>query len=222
MITNLTAKDLIETEEHIAYRFDEGWIPGPIHLHNGCENQLIEIFKNINEDDFICSTWRSHYHCLLKGVPRHEFLVEIFSGHSITLNFPEYNIVSSAIVGNIFAVGVGLAQSIKLNKGKNKVWLFAGDMSFHSPYFYSCYRQAVNFDLPIYFICENNNKSVCTPTDIASGQLYPEPFNDLKSFKAVSHAIGDGEVFLDLDRKLGYFEYISKYEHSGTLTRTQF
>ena len=222
MITNLTPQDLIEFEENVANNFDRGWIPGPVHLHNGCENQLIEIFKHINEEDYVCSTWRSHYHCLLKGVEKHHLLAEIFSGHSITLNFPEYKIVSSAIVGNIFAIAVGIAQSIKNKKRKNRVWTFAGDMSFNSPYLYSCYRYAINFELPIMFVCENNFKSVCTPTGPTCGQPYPEPFDNLRQFNAVSHCIDEDELFLDFDLKLGYFEYKSKYEHSGTLTRTQF
>ena len=31
--------------------------------------KLLKIFESINSDDWIFSSWRSHYHCLLKGVP---------------------------------------------------------------------------------------------------------------------------------------------------------
>ena len=33
-----------------------------IHLSNGNEKQLIEIFKKIGVGDWVFSTWRSHYH----------------------------------------------------------------------------------------------------------------------------------------------------------------
>ena len=31
---------------------------------------LIKIFKNIKSDDWVFSTWRNHYHALLKGIPK--------------------------------------------------------------------------------------------------------------------------------------------------------
>ena len=39
--------ELIAFEDEVAQRFNEGKIRAPIHLSNGGENELIEIFKNI-------------------------------------------------------------------------------------------------------------------------------------------------------------------------------
>ena len=44
------------------------------------------------------SSWRSHYHCLLKGVPEDRLFDDICQGKSITLLYPEFNIYTSAIV----------------------------------------------------------------------------------------------------------------------------
>ena len=65
----MNEKDLIDFEKGIADSFNNAKIKAPIHLHGNNEKQLIEIFKSIKQSDWVFSSWRSHYHCLLKGVP---------------------------------------------------------------------------------------------------------------------------------------------------------
>jgi len=67
MRNKITKDELIAFEERIARLFEQAQIPYPIHLSGGNEYQLIEIFKEINERDYIFSTHRSHYHYLLAG-----------------------------------------------------------------------------------------------------------------------------------------------------------
>ena len=63
---------LIKFEEEIAELFNSGKIKAPVHLYHGNEDQIIKIFKKIEKDDWVFCTWRSHYQCLLKGVPEKE------------------------------------------------------------------------------------------------------------------------------------------------------
>ena len=60
---------LIDFETDIETRFLNKEIKAPIHLSNGNEDELIEIFKFISRQDWVFSTWRSHYHALLKEIP---------------------------------------------------------------------------------------------------------------------------------------------------------
>ena len=63
MKVRLTPADLIAFEDGIAQLFSEKKIRGPIHLSGGNEQQLIDVFENhVDEDDYVLSTWRSHYH----------------------------------------------------------------------------------------------------------------------------------------------------------------
>ena len=62
-------KKLINFENKIANLFNLAKIRAPVHLHSGNELSLIKIFKKIKKNDWIFCSWRSHYHCLLKGVP---------------------------------------------------------------------------------------------------------------------------------------------------------
>src|SRR5438270_11068222 len=103
-----TAADLIAYETEIAALFNSGAITAPVHLAGGNEHDLIELFKQIAPDDWILAGWRSHYHCLLHGVPPDELTAAIVAGRSIALCFPNYRVLSSAIVGGISPIATGL------------------------------------------------------------------------------------------------------------------
>src|SRR5262245_52674353 len=70
--TNWTPKRLRAFEEQVAHLFRQGKIKAPIHLGDGSETPLIEVFQEIQPEDWVLAAWRSHYHCLLKGVPEAE------------------------------------------------------------------------------------------------------------------------------------------------------
>ncbi len=157
-------EELIAFELDIANEFNAGNIRAPIHLAGGNEQVLIDIFDGINDSDWVFVTWRSHISCLLKGVPPEQLKNDIIAGHSITLNYADQRIVSSAIVGGILPIAIGLAWSIKRRGERNKVWVFIGDMAERTGIFTECRRYAAGHELPINFIVENNEKSVDTPT----------------------------------------------------------
>ena len=195
---------LISFEEEIAKIFNKGLIKAPIHLSYGNEEQLIKIFKKIKFNDWIFCSWRSHYHCLLKGVPSYLLKKEILNGRSISLCFPKYKIYSSAIVGGIVPIALGLALSLKLKKKKDKVFCFLGDMTSETGIAHESIKYAINFNLPIHFIIEDNNQSVCTDTrkTWASNILtYSKNIN--KKF-------------------ITYYKYKNKYPHAGAGQRVQF
>src|SRR5215475_4431750 len=128
----MTVDELIAFEKKIAADFEAGLIASPVHLAGGNEEQLIQIFKNIGPDDWVCCAWRSHYHCLLKGVPKDELRNAIYAGRSIALCFPKYKVISSALVGGIAPIAMGIAWSLKRKELPGKVWCFLGDMTIRS------------------------------------------------------------------------------------------
>lgn len=154
----MTKEDLIQFEQEIKEEILAGNIRAPVHLSGGNENTLIEIFKEIHSDDWVLSTHRSHYHALLKGIPREWVKKEILEGRSITLNNSGFRFMSSAIVGGILPIGVGLALS------GQKVWCFVGDMAAETGIFHECVKYSLSVNLPIRFVVEDNGYSVDTPT----------------------------------------------------------
>ena len=160
----MTPEELISFEAEIAVEFNAGKIKSVIHLYSGGEESLIRIFEDIRPQDWVLCSWRSHYQCLLKGVPRDELKQKIVDGYSIALCFPEYRIISSGIFGGVLPIAVGLAMSIKRTGEDAQVHVFSGDMTAESGIFHECVKYSEGHDLPIRFHIENNGLSVCTDT----------------------------------------------------------
>lgn len=167
-----TAKLIAFTNE-IKVLFDAGKIKSPVHLSLGNEEELIKIFAEVKVGDFCFSTHRSHYHALLKGIPADWLKAEILDNRSIHISNKEYKFFSSAIVGGICPIALGVALGLKWKgwrSGGSKVWCFVGDMASRTGIFYECVRYAEGFDLPIVFVVEDNGFSVNTPTKEVWGE----------------------------------------------------
>ena|SRR6202035_1512426 len=200
----MTVEELISFEKDIADCFNSAQIKAPIHLSGGNEQRLIDIFKNIRQNDWVCTTWRSHYHILLKGVPPNELKRDILLGKSITLNYPHYRILSSAIVGGILPIALGIAFAIARQKLDEVVWCFVGDMTAYTGAFYECLQYANGFDLPVRWIVEDNGKSVCTDTaSVWGGPSLAQQF------------------FLQRGQRVGY-SYVLPWPHAGAGKRVNF
>ncbi len=162
----MTADDLIAFEQEVAERYNRGEIRGPVHFSGGNEDALIDIFQGawpIPKDAWIFSTWRSHYHALLHGVPPEKIMEQIMAGRSMNLNFPEHRFFTSAIVGGILPIAAGVAYT-----GAD-VYAFVGDMTYTT----GIQRETINFcagsSINLVLIVEDNGMSTNAPTDKAWG-----------------------------------------------------
>ena len=203
MITTLTAQDLIDFETEIAELFNQAQIRAPVHLYSGNEAPMLEIFRQVRPDDWVLCSWRSHYQCLLKGVPRDQVKAEIMAGRSISLCFPEQRVLSSAIVTGVLPIAVGLALSIQRAGGTNRVFCFMGEMTSETGAAHECIKYAANHDLPLHWIVEDNGKSVCTDTRATWNQ-------EVLTYQAAHHP------------RVTYYQYETRYPHAGAGKRVQF
>jgi pyruvate dehydrogenase E1 component alpha subunit len=199
----LNQQELIDFEEDIANEFNNGKIKAPVHLYSGNEQPMIDVFKDIRHQEWVLCSWRSHYQCLLKGVPKEEVKNKIMQGKSISLCFPEYRIISSAIVTGTLPIAVGLGLSIKRQGKSEWVYCFVGDMTSETGAFEECYKYVRYHDLPVKFIIEDNGKSVCTDTR--------KTWNTI----TLTH---EGVI----NKNLYYYKYETKWPHAGAGKRIQF
>jgi pyruvate dehydrogenase E1 component alpha subunit len=199
----MTKEELIAFEDEIAALFNAGKIRAPVHLYSGNEEQIISVFQKIRPQDWVFCSWRSHYQCLLKGVPKDLIREEIVAGRSISLCFPEYRIYSSAIVGGVLPIAVGAAMSVKRRGEDSKVYCFMGEMTAETGIAHESIKYSRNHRLPIHFIVEDNEKSVCTDTR----QAWSQP---RLSFEGLN------------DDYISYYRYQTKYPHAGAGVRVQF
>lgn len=195
----MTVEELIDFEDEIKALYNAGTIPFPVHFSSGNEEQLIEVFQEVGPDDWCLGSWRAHYMSLLRGVPREEVKVAILAGRSITLTFPKYRVLTSAIVAGMAPIAVGIAKAIKLNGGHEKVWLFLGDMAASTGCALEAATYAYNFDLPLQIVVEDNGLSVCSNTKETWGADY--------------HKLLPG---------VQRYEYVMKVPHAGAGKRINF
>lgn len=171
----ITKEELIEFEKEIEQLFLEKKIRAPVHLSKGNEDDLIRIFEKykIGRNDWVFSTHRSHYHALLKGIPKDWLMQEILEGRSMHIFNREHNFFSSAIIGGICPIAVGIAMGIEMKGkgGKGRVFCFIGDMVAETGIFHESSKYAEKHGLLVTFIVEDNGFSTNTPTQEVWGHL---------------------------------------------------
>jgi pyruvate dehydrogenase E1 component alpha subunit len=169
-------KRIRHVEEEIARRYSEQKMRCPTHLSIGQEAVAAAVGTALNTDDFAVSTHRAHAHYLGKGGGLKEMLAEIYgkatgcsAGMGGSMHLIDVSVGfmgSTAIVGSIVPVGVGLSLSFQLRKTDQVSCVFVGDGAVEEGVFY----ESVNFcavrNLPVLFVCENNLYSVYSPMEV--------------------------------------------------------
>lgn len=205
---------LVSFESRVKDAFLAGQIRGPIHLSGGNEDQLIDIFSDIHPDDWVLSTWRNHYHALLKGIPEDWLFDEILHGRSMMIHSSEHRFLTSAIVGGTLPIAVGLGMGIIFSRGSNRVWVFVGDMAAETGNFCEAVKYAGHHNLPIIFVIEDNGLSTNTPTQEAWG------VGDHAASKALLSVVEScymppSEMAFHHNAKVLHYRYKRRYPHVG-------
>jgi hypothetical protein len=146
--------------DKIARLHDAGFIPFALHLPGGNEQQLINIFSNINKKDYVLSTHRNMYHALLHGLPPEEVEEKILNARSMFMFDRERNFYVSAIIGGPVAIAVGIAWALKRKGSDQRVWCFLGDGTEDSGHFAEAVRYVDGFELPCTFVIEDDGMAV--------------------------------------------------------------
>ena len=163
--TDWTPDGLRSFVDKIAEHHDAGRLPFALHLPGGNEEQLINIFADINEGDYVLSTHRNMYHALLHGLPPEEVEQKILNGRSMFMFDRERNFYVSAIIGGPVAIAVGIAWALKRKGSSQRVYCFLGDGTEDTGHFAEAVRYVDGFDLPCTFIIEDDCMAVEAPKE---------------------------------------------------------
>ena len=160
-------------EEAIADRYPGEEIRCPVHLSIGQEATAVGVCANLESDDVIVSTHRSHGHYLAKGGSLEAMLAEIYGrstgccggrGGSMHLFDMQAGVLASVpIVGSTIPLGVGAALTFKRRNQSNVSIVFLGDAATEEGVFHESMNFASLQKLPVVFVVENNLYSVYTP-----------------------------------------------------------
>ena len=209
----MNKEDLIAFRQDIEDTYKTGVIRGPIHLRDGNEQILVDLFDSlsINKADYVFSTWANHYHALLKGVPPEKVKARILEGESMAMNFPDHRFFTSAIVGGILPISTGVANGLKMRDSAVRTCCFMGDMAFRTGIAHESIMYSISNDLPITFVVEDNGKSVGTPTKEAWGK---DTILELVDFYQ--------SLCSDQECRIVYYKYELTLAHSGVGSHIDF
>jgi TPP-dependent pyruvate/acetoin dehydrogenase alpha subunit len=161
-----------KVELHIEslYHLDE--MKTPVHLCIGQEAVAVGVCANLNQDDYISSSHRSHGHYLAKGGDLKAMIAEFYcretgcskgrGGSMHLVDVSVGHIGSSSIVGGGIPIGVGLALAIQMRKQNRVSVVFFSDGAADEGVLYESVNFAILKRLPVLFIYENNQFSVCS------------------------------------------------------------
>ncbi|MBI2939051.1 MAG: thiamine pyrophosphate-dependent dehydrogenase E1 component subunit alpha [Chloroflexi bacterium] len=159
-------------EEMVYYLFLQGDMPGTLHLSTGQEAVAVGVCTSLRATDFVTSTHRAHGHAIAKGVGVNALMAELFGkatgccqgkGGSMHVGDVRVGAVPSlAVVGAGIPIAAGLALAFKLRKTDQVAVCFFGDGATNEGTFHEGINMAAIWDLPIVFVCENNQYGAST------------------------------------------------------------
>jgi 2-oxoisovalerate dehydrogenase E1 component len=160
-------------EERATELFKSGTVKGTAHSYAGEEAIAAGACLDLTADDFIGSYHRGHGHCIAKGARLDRMMAELMGretgycrglGGSMHIADPELNILgANGIVGASMPIGVGAALAAKLRGTRQVVIAFFGDGAANQGIFHEALNLAGVWQLPIIFVCENNQYALNTP-----------------------------------------------------------
>ena len=224
-------------EEKVHKIFSDCQIPGFVHLYVGEEAVATGVMSQLTDDDYITSTHRGHGHAIAKGCDLNGMMAEIMGkrdglghGKGGSMHVAEIDkgmLGANGIVGGGFGLAIGASISI-INQGKDNVAVcFFGDGAANEGTFHEGLNFASILNLPVIFVCENNQFAEGTTHDYASASetiaerasAYNMPgvrvdgMNVLEVYQATQEAVerakkGEGPTLIECDtyRKYGHFE----------------
>jgi len=162
-------------EERAATLYQEGSIPGFVHLSNGQEAGPAGVCAALDERDVITSTHRGHGHVLAKGADVTGMFAELFGratgtcggyGGSMHIAEPKLGIYgANGIVGAGVPIATGAAFAMRI-RGQGRVAVsFFGDGAVATGAFHEAVNLAALWSLPILFVCEVNGYSEFSRTE---------------------------------------------------------
>ena len=160
-------------EEKSAQMYGLQKIGGFCHLYIGQEAVAAGSIAALDlSRDYVLTAYRDHGHALACGINPNEIMAELFGritgtsrgkgGSMHMFDAKKHMYGGNGIVGGHIPVASGVAFKIKYNKETGVVLCFFGDGAIHQGAFHESLNLAKIWNLPIIYICENNQYGMGT------------------------------------------------------------
>ena len=157
-------------EEKIVEIYPTDAIQSPVHLCIGQEAISAGVCLALEKTDHIYGTYRGHGIYIAKGGGMKPLFAELYAketgcsrgkGGSMHVVAPEVGVMGcSAIVASTIPLAVGDALAAKMRGSSRLNVAFFGDGAVEEGVFFESLNFAALKNLPVIFVCENNNYAV--------------------------------------------------------------
>ncbi len=170
-------------EETMEAQFNEGQVPGPLHLSIGQEAVAVGGCCHLRLTDAVLSTHRGHHHCLAKGAAPDRLMAELLGrtagysrgrGGSMHVVIPEIGLLgTNGIVGAGLPIATGAAYGMQVQGRDDVTVCFFGEGATGTGAFGEALNIAALWKLPLVFVCENNQYVELTPQELhVAGEIW--------------------------------------------------
>jgi len=166
-------------EEYIIKHYPEDQMRTPMHMSFGQEAIPVGVCRALEDNSDTFASYRSHATFLAQTLDSDSFFGELYGrmsgpaegkGGSMHLSLPaKGHLLSSGVVASPIPVGVGTAFANRQLATGRATAIFFGDGAVEEGGFWESLNAAAVFDLPVLFVCEDNNWAVHTPKDERHG-----------------------------------------------------
>lgn len=180
----------------------------PIHVCIGQEAVAVGVCANLLKEDYINSNHRGHGHYLAKGGNLKALVAELYcketgcsrgrggSMHLVDTSVGHFG--SSSIVGGGIAIATGMGLAIKMKQQPRVSVVFFGDGAANEGVMYESINFAVLKKLPVVYVLENNEYSVCS--HISVRQAGDNIFHSLPPELLLTSRVDGNDVLAVYDR----------------------
>jgi pyruvate dehydrogenase E1 component alpha subunit len=165
-------------EDRAGFAYAQAKFTGYLHLYIGQEAVGVGFCSALRPDDHVIDSYRDHGHYLAVGGDPKAGMAELYAketgcskgkGGSMHLFDRSHNFYGgTGIVGAGIPIGLGIAFAIKYRGGDQVCLCFFGDGALNTGAFHESMNMASLWDLPILFICENNQYAMGTSVERSS------------------------------------------------------
>jgi len=165
-------------EEAAGENFFAGNVRGSVHQYIGEESIAVGICENLRDDDYLMSNHRGHGHSIAKGAHPRAMMLELFgkeggtsNGKGGSMHIADFSVGmlgANGVIADGCTMSVGAAQAIKLLKQDRIIVNFIGDGGINRGPFMEALNWAKVYELPVLFVCENNQIAATTTTRLVT------------------------------------------------------
>lgn len=165
-------------EEAAGEAFHAGHVRGSVHQYIGEESIAVGVCENLRDDDYLTSNHRGHGHSIAKGADPRAMMLELFGrvggtsdGKGGSMHIADFSVGmlgANGVIADGCTMSVGAAQAIRLLGDDRIVVNFIGDGGINRGPFMEALNWAKVYELPVLFMCENNQIAATTTTRLVT------------------------------------------------------